>query len=52
MDRDAAFIDLADQEDQISDEELRRMLIKAGRLALAGLLAQPADEKGAGHAAG
>lgn len=52
VDRDRAFQDLADESGALTGEEIRRMIVRSGRLALADLLAQDAGAKEAGHAAG
>ena len=52
VDRDRAFQDLADESGALPGEEIRLMIVRSGRLALAGLLAQDAGAKEAGHAAG
>ncbi|MEN8006787.1 MAG: metallophosphoesterase [Candidatus Krumholzibacteriota bacterium] len=51
VDRESAFTPLVGQDGDLSAEQVRRMLARSGRLALAGLLAQPPDRE-AGHAAG
>ena len=52
VDEGAAFNPLATGEEEISDAEIRQMLGQAGRLALAGLLAQPKNAKETDRAAG
>jgi len=43
VDRETAFAPLVGEDDDLSPERIREMLTLSGRLALAGLLAQPGD---------
>jgi len=50
MDRETAFAPLVGEDDDLSPERIREMLTLSGRLALAGLLAQP-EKRETHHAA-
>jgi hypothetical protein len=52
VDRDRAFLDIPEESEALPGEEIRLMIVRSGRLALAELLAQDARAKEADHAAG